>query len=319
MICSICGKPDGHSVFDVREMMFGFRDAFRYFECGACGCLQIAGIPEDISRYYPDNYYSYQADDGGNIVRKFLIARRDRHAFTGRGAVGRLLYARYPNEALRSLARLPITKDTRILDVGCGSGTLLRALHRLGMRQLLGIDPYNDGDRDIAAGLRILKRDLRDVEGEWDLVMFHHSFEHLADPEGVLRKVASLLSSDAVCVIRIPVSSSHAWREYGVDWVQLDAPRHFFLHSVRSMEILADRCGLDLREVTHDSSAFQFWGSEQYRRDIPLRDERSHVENPKNSGFTKAEIAAFTARAEELNAAGQGDQAVFYLSPRKRD
>ena len=40
-------------------MMFGYRDEFAYFACGQCGCLQIADIPPDMSRYYPANYYSF--------------------------------------------------------------------------------------------------------------------------------------------------------------------------------------------------------------------------------------------------------------------
>jgi hypothetical protein len=80
------------------------------------------------------------------------------------------------------------------------------------------------------------------------------------------------------------------------------------------LRILADRAGLELSQVTYDSTAFQFWASEQYELDIPLYDTRSYLISPDKSMFTKREIATFERRAAELNDAGLGDQAVFYLT-----
>ena len=133
------------------------------------------------------------------------------------------------------------------------------------------------------------------------------------DPSGVLSRLHRVVKPDGVALIRIPVVSSQAWRTYGVDWVQLDAPRHLFLHSEKSMRILAERTGFSISDVIHDSSAFQFWGSEQYRRDIPLMSESSYDRDPKRSIFSKEEIARFDAQAAELNAQGDGDSACFYL------
>jgi hypothetical protein len=152
------------------------------------------------------------------------------------------------------------------------------------------------------------------VTGEWDWVMFHHSFEHVPDPLETLRAAACLLARGGTCLIRIPTVSSEAWEQYGVDWVQLDAPRHLFLHSLESMERLAREAGLVVREVQFDSTAFQFWGSEQYRADIPLRDPRSYAVDPGASIFTAESLALFATRARELNAARRGDQAAFHLA-----
>ena len=60
MGCRICGNADGNTAYDVREMMFGTREIFRYFRCAACGCLQIAEVPADLSAYYPPDYCSFK-------------------------------------------------------------------------------------------------------------------------------------------------------------------------------------------------------------------------------------------------------------------
>jgi len=313
MKCKICSNEKENKTYEVREMMFGYQDVFRYFQCSMCDCLQIEAFPQNISKYYPDDYYSYQRSPYQNKIRGLLMRLRDKYALFGEGLIGKLLYAKYPKDNLSCLSLCSVKKDTTILDVGCGVGGLLYSLCELGVKNLLGVDPFNEKDIQYENGLSIRKMDIYDVEGLWDIVMFHHSFEHMPDPAETLKTAARLLSPGGRCVIRIPIASSYAWGHYGVHWVQLDAPRHFYLHSVRSMSILSEQAGLDLYKVVYDSTSFQFWGSEQYTKAIPLRDKRSYAVNPKTSIFSKWEISLFTQRAKELNAIGQGDQAVFYL------
>ncbi|MFO0918387.1 MAG: class I SAM-dependent methyltransferase [Planctomycetaceae bacterium] len=315
MKCRICGNEDRNREHTAREMMIGLKEPFSYFQCGGCDCLQIADFPDDMSRFYPATYYSYARPDRAGAIKSVLLKWRDRYALFGQGWIGKKLSRKFPREQLEWLKRLKLTRKSRILDIGCGTGALLYSLRQQGCEQVLGADPFVDKDLEYANGLRILKRDIHGVEGTWDLVMFHHSFEHMADPERVLQRTRQLLDPHGVCLIAVPVVPCYAWEHYGTDWVQLDAPRHFFLHSVKSMEILADRCGLMVSEVLYNSSAFQFWGSEQYRRQIPLRSPQSYAENPAGSIFSDQAIQEFSNRAQDLNKDGRGDSAVFFLRP----
>jgi hypothetical protein len=79
------------------------------------------------------------------------------------------------------------------------------------------------------------------------------------------------------------------------------------------MKLLAEKADLSLRNVIYNSSELQFWGSEQYLKDIPLRSEKSYAENAANSIFSKKQIEAFKQKAKELNSANQGDTASFLL------
>jgi len=298
-----------------REMMFGSRDVFEYLECAKCKCVQIAAIPVSMSKYYPASYHSFAPLAPRNRFRGLGAKLRDRYAVSGRGALGKYLSRRFPPDAaLASLSALDLNHATRILDVGCGSGMLLNALGDLGFRSLLGIDPFLAADIDRGSGVRLMRKTIHEVEGEFDVIMFHHSFEHLADPEESLKAARLRLSPRGHCLIRMPIVSSYAWRHYGKDWVQLDAPRHFYIHSIDSVRILADRAGFEVSKLVYDSTAFQFWASEQYALDIPLYDPRSYAVAPRSSIFTGKQIAAFEKRACELNAARLGDQACFYLT-----
>ena len=76
MNCRICGNAEDNRTFEVREMMFGTRETFTYFQCAKCGCLQMVEIPSDMSRYYPPEYYSF------NLSPERLFTNRVKNLIT---------------------------------------------------------------------------------------------------------------------------------------------------------------------------------------------------------------------------------------------
>ena len=321
--CLICKNVAGNRFLTVREMMFGLRDPFQYLECGNCGCLQIDGIPADPARYYPVEYYPEPPRNlGRRGIKSALRRKRAEYCLTGKGIIGRLAVNKYGRpvagifgrpDYLAWMQKSKVNFASRILDIGCGLGGLLIRLYNDGFSDLTGIDPFIEKSIHYTNGLEVRKQSLSEVDGQFDLVMLHHAFEHMPKPWDVLRHIRRLLRSEAYAVIRIPVASSHAYRTYGANWAQLDAPRHLFVHTLKSIQLLASDAGLRLVDVVWDSNEFQFWASEQYARDIPLRSERSYGVNPANSVFSDADIRRFRHYASELNVSGQGDSACFYL------
>lgn len=313
MECKICFNTKENKFYEFQEMMYGYRDKFIYFQCPECGCLQQSNYLLDYNKYYPLDYYSYAEINKPISLKYFIRKYRNNYALFRKGLIGKLISKRYPNFAIDSISSIPLTINSLILDIGCGSGLLLLDLFAAGFYNLLGIDPFIERDLIYYNQLRILKKSINEVEGRWDIIMFHHSFEHMPDPIETLRKVSNLLSKDGYCVIRIPTVSSFAWEHYRENWVQLDAPRHLFLHSIKSVEMLSKKVHLDLEKVVYDSSSFQFWGSEQYMKGIPLNSERSYGVNPSKSIFSKKDMKQFERTAKNLNREKRGDQAVFYL------
>jgi SAM-dependent methyltransferase len=309
--------------------MFGSAEAFPYAECRECSSLRLTRIPTDIGQYYPTDYYSVNEDPqqllGRPPVRQ-VVALLGRSILRSRGllaAVARRTIDRRQVQTLLSiyasiaLAGLQRDRHSRVLDVGAGSGLLVYALSLAGFRNVLGVDPFAERDRVFDTGARLDAVSLGAVgEDEWDLVMFHHSFEHLRDPESELLLATSRLAPGGRILIRMPTVSSWAWEHYGPDWVQLDAPRHLAVFSRDGMERLAARCGLRTIETWDDSTSFQFWGSEQVRRGIALNDPTSHMVAERRSPFTREQLAEWTSEAERLNRCREGDQAGWVLAPR---
>ncbi len=314
MQCRICGSNGEHATYQVQELMLGLRDEHAYFQCRACQCLQIAEVPDNLPDYYPSaDYYSYDAPRRYSWLKRQFVKRRDRYAVTGQSLAGRLLHLIMPSAKLSTLRPLALTTESRVLDVGCGAGVLLHSLREIGFTHTLGIDPFNPKDMHYPNGLKIEQRDIFSEQSSWDVIMFHHSFEHLPQQQATLEKAYQQLKPGGTVLLRVPTVSSYAWQHYGIKWSQLDAPRHLFLHSVDSIQQLASQTGFSVTNIVYDSNAFQFWGSKQYEQDIPLHSATSWAQSPENSPFSKKDIKAFEKRAHELNALNQGDQAAFYL------
>jgi len=316
MKCKICGNSQDNEFFTVKELMFGYKDEFQYFKCGRCGCLQIAEIPANISTYYPEEYYSFISEPVNykvNPLAKWVKKKRDNFALFNKGLIGKLLFKVSPNYTLACLSKVGLSKESRILDVGCGSGGFLHTLKELGFTDLLGIDPYITNEIRYDNGLLIEKKSIHEQDGQWDIIMLHHSFEHVPDQFETLDAISKLMAPGGICLIRIPTVSSFAWEKYKENWVQLDAPRHFFLHSINSIELLAAKAGMKVTQIEYDSNDLQFWGSEQYIKGIPLRRDGSPAATPSVSLFKKSDIRRFKEQAKKLNAQNLGDQAAFYL------
>jgi SAM-dependent methyltransferase len=310
---------EGNKSYVAREMMFGYRDEFEYFECSKCGCLQIKDIPNNLSKYYPPQYYSFQklCCSRGEFLKLFCERQIVEYCLYGKNPIGALLSTIFGTPSYCNwIKRVGIKFESEILDIGCGTGGLLRRMQRVGFSNLTGIDPYIDNDIFYEGGLKVFKKEIYELEQQFDFIMLNHSFEHMCEPLSVFKELYRLLRPNRYVLIRIPVASSFAWRKYGVNWVQLDAPRHLFLHTTKSIQILADEVGFRLIEIIFDSTEFQFLGSERYLRDIPeihWRDANSYMRNSGKSIFSKKKIAFFKRMANELNKNHDGDSAWFYL------
>jgi SAM-dependent methyltransferase len=321
--CKICGNASGNKIYSAQEMMFGMRDVFQYLECGACSCLQLMDIPQDMGKYYPAQYYSFRKSETfGKIATdmpwvRFLRRQRSAYMLYGGSPLGWFLSKVNPaapklTEYIRLLRKCHASLGSKILDVGSGQGMVLSELAWYGFSDLTGVDPFIESDIH-SRNVLIYKRDIFSLEGKFDIVMLNHSFEHMDKPLAVLTRISELLSDKGCLLVRIPTVSSYAWEHYGVNWLGLDAPRHLFLYSLKAIEILSRQAGFKIKDVLYDSNGAQFWASEQYIQDIPLRSDRSYYTDPGKSIFSRAEITKFEQKAAELNREKKGDQVCIFL------
>ena len=292
--CRVCGSTEVSASYSATERMFALGGVFAYDECAGCESLNLRDVPEDLGRYYPsDRYYSYQSTTSGLSSIRGLALRA--MLFWPHG---RLLATLAPGR-YRAVARVGLRPSCRVVDVGGGYGALVDQLRMAGLAgECIVVDPFAPADRT-AGGSVIVRDDLACVRGSFDLVMFHHSLEHHAEPRRALEAARGLLCRRGAIVVRVPTVSSLCWRRYGVRWVELDAPRHLFVPSEAGITRLLEAVGFTVESSWRDGESFQLWGSELYRRDLPYAqtDPRRH--------FSKAELGWFERETRRLNRSGE--------------
>ncbi len=317
--CRVCNGSTLGEILKGKEMMFGTGKVYKYYKCSDCGVLQIETPVHDPDLLYPQHYRSFSAGETGlkNRIKKILVRNTVARELGLPGMLPTFLKFGERKDA-RSLKGY-LHKDMSVLDVGCGTGELIGALFSLGYQNIEGVDPYISNDL-IHNGWKVKKAYINDLpdDRKFDLIMLHHSFEHMPNPKEILQKIKTILSEDGICIIRIPVGDSYACEVYKNEWVQLDAPRHVFLHTNKSMDFLSKQVGLKLEKIIDDSGFFQFVGSEQYKRGIALNSINSYYQPFykkifRKNIFSKDEINTYTLKSEELNNAGKGDQRIFVL------
>lgn len=314
MKCTICLNEKHNMSFVLREMMYGFMDEFEYVQCSVCKCIQIFRIPESMGKYYPSDYYSYNTNEKPLKIDLFRSYQCQSIIGANNSFLGKLITRNYKYPSYYNyLKELKLyNRKARVLDIGSGTGELLKDFYKIGYKDLTGIDPYIKNEIIYNKNFRILKKSLFDLTDNYDCIMLHHSLEHMDKQHAVMKKLYDLLSKDGTMLIRIPVFSQPLMDLYGTNVVSLDPPRHFFIHSMKSISLLLDQNGFKIDKVIFDAHEFSFWASEQYQKNSSLHNDPESFLVKKV--FFDNEIEIFKREIKKLNDAGESDNVALYIS-----
>lgn len=274
--CRLCKSEGLFESYLVREMMQDTKEEFEYFVCGECGCLQIAKIPSDLGQYYGKDYYSFAQKENPDIQYKE-----------------------------------PVQNYENILDVGCGSGGWLFQKALEGWGNLHGCDPFLEKDIHYGDRVHIRKCSIHEIEGEavYDSIRMSDVFEHMSDPLEALQSAARLLKHGGVLAMDIPVFPNIAFDMFGAYWFQIDAPRHIFLHSPKSLQYLERQSGLKMVKLEYDSECGQILRSFLYSMGIPFYEQTQEMFSQYFDEEAKLRMIEIT---DQYNQMGYGDHAKIY-------
>ena len=210
--CVWCGSPLDGSAVRLRGRT----------QCGACGAATTDPWPseEQLQQAYGS---WYRPESGRFALIGDPLLRRTRALLAGR------------------LDR--IAPPGPVLDVGAGEAVLIDGLRRRG-REAVGLEGSSR------------HKDVRDdplerVEGEWAVVVFWHSLEHLPEPGGAIGETARLLRQGGIAVIAVPNADSLQARLFGDRWLHLDPPLHLVHLSERALRSRLGACGFEVERVSH--------------------------------------------------------------------
>jgi SAM-dependent methyltransferase len=258
--CPLCGHDRWRPWREVacREAP---EEVFAIVECEACTLrvLNPRPRPEVLGRYYTTDYYSYQPSD----------VRPRSHVLKCRlwGSLG-LLPPRSRSSAVAGVTRALVTGLTgvrahwllppsspgrRFLDIGCGAGHRLDLARELGW-ETFGVDMGLDGLKAARwQGHQVAAADAGSLPlaaDSFDFVNLSHTLEHTQDPVGVLAECRRLLRPGGAIQIVVPNADSWGSRRYGNNWRALEAPRHLYQFTARTLAQCARQAGLTLQGVS---------------------------------------------------------------------
>jgi len=164
--CSICLSEENHTI-SVTENMFGLPGQFIYCECLSCGHVWLTNPPSNLGEYYPKDYYSFNKP---SALKSFLIRKRSAHTFGRRNQIGKWIEKLIGPDPVFEWFRIAnVGKNDRIIDVGCGSGVLIRDLQETGYTSIQGLDPYIAEDQSYGS-IRIRKMSVFDLDEKFDFM-----------------------------------------------------------------------------------------------------------------------------------------------------
>lgn len=238
--CIDCGGPTAvwHTIGDRNRRLSG--EQFTYVRCTSCGLIFLPDVPEDLGRYYPDEYYRLPAS------REELVA------------------ASRPHDAYKVDLLRPLMPSGRLVEVGPAIGGFAAIAQDAGyevsaiemdarasefLRDVVGIPTTTTDDTEQA---------LADG-GPYDVIAMWHVIEHLRDPRGTVAAAAAALNPGGVLILGAPNPEAWQLRVFGKRWTHIDAPRHLCLIPISSLERWAADLGLEVVLVTTTDEGTLGW------------------------------------------------------------
>ncbi len=217
--------------------------AHRLFACPACGVAFLFPRPaeRELETLYDERYY-------GKGKKKFK----------------RVLEAAIATLALFKWKRLRplLGTDGRLLDVGCGRGTLVQLARAAGFGAY-GLERHYPG---APVSPYVFYEDLtvtRFPAAYFQVVVLWHVLEHLPEPVSALREIHRILRPGGWLSIAVPNFGGAEAQASGADWFHLDLPRHFWHFSPLALETLLERSGFHITRRATFSFEYDWFGTLQ--------------------------------------------------------
>ncbi|MBI4686410.1 MAG: class I SAM-dependent methyltransferase [Nitrospirae bacterium] len=261
--CYLCNSKGVPLYSDLQDRLFGVYGKWNMLRCPnqECGLIWLDPMPleEDIGKAY-QNYYTHQDVNASNTLgrRLFYLFKEGYTAYkygynknttaAWKKFIG-IVISLHPGlraEADGSVMYLPPKIDGRLLEVGCGSGKMLKQMQNLGWK-VEGIDSDHLGVNNARSkGLQVRLGSLKDQEYNdncFNAIVMSHVIEHVYNPLELLSECYRILKQDGYLVITTPNSRSLGHRIFKEAFVHLDPPRHLHLFAMPSLQYLIEKGG----------------------------------------------------------------------------
>lgn len=271
--CEVCGSQHHEFLFEGRDRIFGIPGIFKIVKCPECGLLFInpQPEPEELEKYYPKDYHESQSV---HFREYSWLRRKVLEAYWGyphglNSSKGQKLFQQwfFLPFRWRYCNSIHFIEKGRLLDIGCGNGTELYKLKKMGW-ETYGVEVNKAAsERARSEGLSVFTGDLFEAnfpDHYFDVVRISFVLEHLTNPRQTLAEIKRILRLQGRIYISIHHTRSLNYWLFGDKWFSLDIPRHLFSFSIVTIKRLTSSLGLKVKAIRFDSGTRTFLASLQY-------------------------------------------------------
>ena len=184
--CNLCDAKASSPLCDGIDRLHGFEGSFSYVRCQNCGLVYMNPqiCFEELAQYYPQDYAPHKAAKKSADRKSTKLSIREE----------------YLNR---------ISPQSRVLDVGCGSGGFLASLQSGTGCQVFGLDLSENAVLSASQNFNIdiFKGTIDQAPFEndfFDMITAWSYIEHVNNPRQTLQKMYSLLKPGGYLVLKTP-------------------------------------------------------------------------------------------------------------------
>lgn len=137
-----------------------------------------------------------------------------------------------------------IKENDKVLDFGCGGGYILE---KTKCRFKYGVD-INPEARKAAErrGIKVFEK-LHDLPREikFDIILTHHTFEHVESPAEILKTIKKYLKKESFLICVVPIDDWRIEKKYKAN----DINNHFYTWSPLLLGNLFTHCGYKIKDI----------------------------------------------------------------------
>ena len=179
----------------------------------------------------------------------------------------------------------------KMLDIGCGSGKLLKFAKQLGW-DVVGIElDENAAKASRVEGLNVIHGSFTEIEQldqQFDLIVCSHVLEHVYDPALLISLSLSRLAKEGEFWLQWPNPCADGLEYFGGHWRGLEAPRHIAIPSLSAVRNMVNN--VSPKCSVKDKSSHWLWS--QMSMDTSSK-AIQNKELPSNSGVTVKSLVRY--------------------------
>lgn len=222
-------------------MMHPTDEFFNFDKCNSCDFVFINPRvhQNELYSYYTSYYQPYQGSEAWGKF-KSIVERSQRKLDSKKLSIVEKYNA--------------LTKNTTILDIGCGKPTFLKTCVENSNCKALGIDFSDFGWKttmDDYFNIDLLVGEVKDLNQtiKPDVITMWHYLEHDYTPKQNLRHLKAISKPTTSLIIEVPNFDSHSRRKFNQHWAGWHTPRHTSLFSPKNITLLLEQTGWKIKDI----------------------------------------------------------------------